>query len=84
MPTTSLSQGETPSQHDDTLLTEKQVAEWLQLSVRSIQAWRGRGGGPAFSKCGRCVRYRASEISRWLDERQRSSTSDPGSSASGG
>jgi predicted DNA-binding transcriptional regulator AlpA len=68
---------------ENTLLTETQAAELLSHSVRTIQGWRLSGGGPPFIKMGgRSVRYRVCDIERWLEERRRSSTSDPGSSAS--
>jgi hypothetical protein len=62
-----------------TLLTETQAAEWLQVSVRTLQNWRLRGGtGPVFIKAGRAVRYRTSDLFSWLDVQCRRSTSDPG------
>jgi predicted DNA-binding transcriptional regulator AlpA len=66
-----------------TLLTEKQAAERLQLSVRTLQSWRVRSStGPPFIKAGRSVRYRLSDLDVWLEGRLRLSTSDPGSSDS--
>jgi predicted DNA-binding transcriptional regulator AlpA len=73
------------SQIENTLLlTEKQTAERLALSVRTLQGWRVSGGGPPFVKMGgRCVRYRARDIERWLEERLRASTSDSGRAGQG-
>lgn len=69
---------------ENTLLTERQAAESLSLSVRTLQGWRVSGGGPLFVKLGgRCVRYRVRDIERWIEERRRSSTSDPGGSSGG-
>jgi hypothetical protein len=36
---------------------ENQAATFLGVSVRTLQAWRVRGGGPKFAKLGRAVRY---------------------------
>ena len=61
------------------LLTEKDVAQALSLSVRTIQAFRLRGGGPRFIKIGaRAVRYRPEDISTFLNDAARASTSDLG------
>jgi predicted DNA-binding transcriptional regulator AlpA len=49
------------------LLTEKQVAEILSVSVRALQRWRAVGGGPPFVRVGpRFVRYEAAEISAFV------------------
>lgn len=60
------------------LLSETQTAELLGLSIRTLQSWRLRGGGPPFAKVGRAVRYRRSDLELWLEQRLRVSTSDPG------
>ncbi len=61
------------------LLTEKDVAQALSLSVRTIQAFRLRGGGPRFIKIGsRAVRYRPEDVSAFLIDAARTSTSDLG------
>ena len=36
---------------------ELQAAIFLGVSVRTLQAWRVRGGGPPYVKIGRIVRY---------------------------
>ena len=58
------------------LLTEAEVAEELGCSTRCLQAWRQSGQGPAFLKLRGMVRYRASEIVRFLAEAERTSTRD--------
>jgi hypothetical protein len=50
--------------------TEMQAALFLGVSVRTLQAWRVRGGGPPYVKCGRAVRYQR----RSLIEYQRAHT----------
>jgi len=42
------------------------------------------GGGPKFIKIGKSVRYRMSALDIWLNERERVSTSDPGSTVATG
>jgi hypothetical protein len=57
------------------LLTEKAVAEILGCEVRSLRGARSRGVGDLASlgwlKLGPLVRYRPSELKRWLAERER-------------
>jgi excisionase family DNA binding protein len=57
------------------LLNETRAAEYLGLSVRTLQAWRVRGGGPVFVKLGRAVRYRPDDLNAWITERMAASTS---------
>ncbi|MFB3787023.1 MAG: helix-turn-helix transcriptional regulator [bacterium] len=60
-------------------LTERQAATKLGVSQKTLQAWRLRGGGPAFVKISaRCVRYRESVIDAWALARERESTTDTG------
>ena len=57
------------------LLTTDEVAEFLGVSPRTIEDWRRRGGGPRFIRLrGRAVRYRPSELARWLAEHEVAST----------
>ena len=63
------------------LHTEKQEATRLSLSLRTLQAWRTRGDGPAYLKLGKAVRYNPLEVDRWLATRARQHTADPGQAA---
>lgn len=51
----------------DHLLTELQAASLLNLSVRTLQAWRSRATGPLFVRAGRAIRYRRRDLLAWLD-----------------
>ena len=58
------------------LLDERQAADILCYSVRALQNWRHRGGGPDFVKVSaRSVRYRRADLDKWIAERTVSSTS---------
>jgi len=57
------------------LLNETEAAQLLGITIRALQGWRLRGDGPVYVKLGRLVRYRRSEIERWLDARSRRHTS---------
>jgi hypothetical protein len=46
----------------DAALNENQAAQFLGVSVRTLQAWRVRGGGPRYCKIGRAVRYQRREL----------------------
>lgn len=62
-------------------VTEREAADFLGVSVKTVQAWRARGGGPKFAKFGRAVRYPLNELKRWAEEQMRCSTADQGASA---
>ena len=62
----------------DPLLNERQVATLTGMSVRSLQTWRLRGGGPAYVKLGTAVRYRRADIDAWLQSNLKTSTSTGG------
>ena len=64
-----------PSSPISPLLTERQVARILGVSVRTVQGWRLRGGGPRYYKLGRSVRYSRSDVEEFLRRQLRRSTS---------
>jgi hypothetical protein len=62
----------------DELLTEQQAAARLHVSIKTLQSWRSRGGGPPYRKLGRCVRYAVTDLEAFLRDAVRRSTSDSG------
>ncbi|WP_373460369.1 helix-turn-helix transcriptional regulator [Pseudokordiimonas caeni] len=59
------------------LIGEKEAASYLGFSVRALQNWRVRGGGPKFVKISaRAVRYRYSDLDAWTENRLVISTSE--------
>jgi hypothetical protein len=60
------------------VLVEKQVAALLEVSVKTLQGWRYKGGGPPFAKIGRLIRYAESDLEAFVLEKRRTSTSDRG------
>ena len=61
------------------LIAEKAAGEFLDLTVRGMQAMRQRGGGPPYVRVSaRCIRYRRADLRAWAEKRLRKSTSDPG------
>jgi hypothetical protein len=60
----------------DAALNENQAAEFLGVSVRTLQAWRVRGGGPLYTKMGRSVRYQRHALIAFQKEHTVSSTTE--------
>ena len=63
------------TQHDpdyyDRLIGEKEAASYLCYSVRALQNWRVRGGGPLFIKVsGRSVRYTRRDLQDWINAKR--------------
>jgi predicted DNA-binding transcriptional regulator AlpA len=61
--------------NDDSLLKEDQAGEFLQISPRTLQAWRGQGKGPRFCAAGGAIRYQRSDLVEWIRRNLASSTS---------
>ena len=64
---------------EDRLLTRKEVAEVLGFQPQTLARWKweGREDRPPEVLVGRAVRYRASELSRWIAERGENPTRNP-------
>ncbi len=60
----------------DAALNENQAAEFLGVSVRTLQAWRVRGGGPQYLKMSRAVRYQRRQLVIFQQEHTVSSTTE--------
>ena len=61
----------------DQLLNEQEAAKSLSYSVRALQNWRLRGGGPKYVKVSaRSIRYRRRDLIRWIESRTRANSSE--------
>jgi excisionase family DNA binding protein len=58
------------------LIPQGAVALQLGISERTLERKRGDGTGPTFVKVGRAVRYRESDVEKWLESRAVRSTSE--------
>ena len=58
------------------LFTELEAAEYLHLSVRTLQGWRVKGSPLTFIKVGRAVRYRLTDLEAFVERGSRRSTSE--------
>lgn len=52
----------------DRLLTRREAAEHLRLSIKTLEAWALKGRGPRFVRMGTRVAYRQSDLNRWIEE----------------
>lgn len=52
------------------LVGAREVADYLGVPAATLANWRHRNAGPPSYRVGRHVKYRMSEVERWL-ERQR-------------
>jgi muconolactone delta-isomerase len=51
--------------------TEAETAKQLKRTTRTLQIWRRRGEGPAYTKLGRSVFYSAGALQAWLKANER-------------
>ena len=58
------------------LLNERVLATHLNVTVKAVQAWRQRGGGPKFVRVGRAIRYRPEDVQVWLEANTFETTTD--------
>jgi Helix-turn-helix domain len=58
------------------LLTSKEAAKLLKVSLSWLAKARMRGDGPPYILIGRSVRYREDVLIQWVKGRQRRSTSE--------
>ena len=65
-----------PNKPATVFLDNKQAAEFLKLSPRTLEKHRVIGGGPRFRKFGRRVVYSIADLEAWANERICSDTSD--------
>jgi len=56
------------------LATSREVAEYLNISVRTLDDLAYRRVGPAFVRVGRYRRYRWADVERYLAERTQATT----------
>lgn len=50
------------------LATIEEVSGYLRISVNTLYQWRHRGVGPRAALVGRHLRYRWSDVEKWLDQ----------------
>ena len=58
-----------------------EAAAYLNVQSSTLEQWRWNGRGPRFSKLGRAVRYRQSDLDEFLNARVFSNTTEAGACA---
>ena len=58
------------------LLTPKEAAKRLKVSLSWLAKARMRGDGPPYIRVGRSIRYGEAALLQWMKSRQRLSTSE--------
>ena len=58
------------------VLTPKETANRLKVSLSWLAKARMRGDGPPYIPVGRSIRYSEAALQQWMKSRQRSSTSE--------
>jgi hypothetical protein len=58
------------------LLTPKEAAAVLKVSLSWLAKARMRGDGPPYTRIGRSIRYRQEDLVEWTKGRRRLSTSE--------
>lgn len=56
------------------LMMEQDVAEMLNVTVSAVRRWRVENRGPEYLKVGSLVRYRPTDVKKWLSSLARSAT----------
>lgn len=60
----------------ETYYTPEEAAEYLRSSPSTLAKLRLYGGGPVFTRIGRVIRYRRSDLDHWMSSKLTRSTSD--------
>ena len=48
-------------------MTVEQVADYLNVPVKTVYRWRLTGTGPRGARVGRYVRFRRADVEAWLE-----------------
>jgi excisionase family DNA binding protein len=54
---------------EERLMSERELARYLNLSLRTVQRWRAEGKGPPVLWAHNRPRYRKAEVDAWLQRR---------------
>lgn len=52
------------------LMTSQELSEFIGYSVKTLANWRSQAIGPKYVKPGGRVRYRLSDVEKWLISRE--------------
>lgn len=61
----------------DRMIDEREAAHYVGYTIRALQNWRVRGGGPRFVKVSaRSIRYRRRDLIQWAESLLVANTSE--------
>jgi excisionase family DNA binding protein len=60
---------------NDTYLTTPETSEYLKTARGTLSKMRVTGSGPPYTRIGRAIRYKKSDLDQWMTERLTNSTS---------
>ena len=63
-------------QHLQPLISAKELAEYLDVPVATIYAWRYRRQGPPGLRVGKHFRYRRIDVNEWINGQLENSSQD--------
>jgi predicted DNA-binding transcriptional regulator AlpA len=55
--------------NDDRLLTANELADFLDVPIKTLYAWRYSGEGPIGFRASRHIRYRWADVEGWIEDR---------------
>ena len=55
-------------------IDEKKAAEYLGISFRTLQGYRGKGYGPKYRKFKKAVRYKVADLRDWVEKSTKENT----------
>ena len=53
----------------ESLMTVEQVADYLNVPVKTVYRWRLMGTGPRGARVGRYIRFRRVDVEAWVERR---------------
>jgi predicted DNA-binding transcriptional regulator AlpA len=53
------------NKQDESYWTDREVAMVFQISWATLRRWRTQGKGPRYSRLGRSIRYRVTDVREW-------------------
>ena len=56
-------------QHLEPLISAQELAEYLDVPVKTLYAWRYRRQGPPGLRVGKHLRYRRIDVNEWIEQR---------------
>ena len=53
---------------DDEAMDIRAAANYIGCSAAGLRSWRSHGRGPRYYRAGRLVRYRKSDLDKWIEK----------------